>query len=130
MDGCSGWVFSARMRPSGSAEFILSASPQVWKKVLRKEDKFLTDFMLGKITLQQGSKVGVLAIAPHSNTFVDALTQIPLQFPDEMTPAELLIYRDDLKSLYESIGCLNLWFRTGRRNENSDQRLSFLQQVG
>ncbi|MCP4668131.1 MAG: hypothetical protein GY849_17415, partial [Deltaproteobacteria bacterium] len=39
--------------------FILAATPQEWKKILRKESKFVTDFMLGKIKLEQGSKVGV-----------------------------------------------------------------------
>ena len=75
------------------AEFIMAATPQEWKKILRKENKFLTDFMLGKITLEQGSKVGVLGVAPYANTFVDALTQVNLQFPDEMSPDELEEFR-------------------------------------
>jgi hypothetical protein len=75
------------------AEFILGATPQEWKKILRKENKFVTDFMLGRVTLEQGSKVGVLAIAPHAGTFVEALTQAELQFPDEMSPEELAAYR-------------------------------------
>jgi hypothetical protein len=86
------------------SEFIMAAPPRIWKKVLRKEDKFLTDFMLGKITLEQGSKVGVLAIAPHANTFVNVLTQIPLQFPDEMTSEEIEAYRTDLNMLLEKLG--------------------------
>ncbi len=86
------------------SEFIMAATPKTWKKVLRKEDKFLTDFMLGKISLEKGSKVGVLAIAPHANTFVEVLTQIPLQFPDEMTPEEIKTYRSDLNSLRQKLG--------------------------
>ena len=85
------------------SEFIMAAPPKIWKKVLRKEDKFLTDFMLGKITLEQGSKVGVLAIAPHANTFVDVLTQIPLLFPDEMTSEEVETYRSDLNKLGQKL---------------------------
>ena len=76
-----------------TAEFIMGASPQEWKKILRKENKFLTDFMLGKITLEQGSKVGVLGLAPHANTFIDALTQVELEFPDELSAEELEAYR-------------------------------------
>jgi hypothetical protein len=79
------------------ADFILAASPQEWKKILRKESKFVADFMLGKITLEKGSKVAVLSLAPHSNTFVDTLTQSELQFPDEMTPEELELYKTDVK---------------------------------
>ena len=75
------------------ADFILAATPQEWKKILRKENKFVGDFVLGRITLQHGSKVGVLGIAHHADTFVDALTQVDLQFPDEMTPDELDRFR-------------------------------------
>jgi hypothetical protein len=74
-------------------EFILSATPQEWKKILRKEKKFLTDFMLGKIALEQGNKVAVLGLAPYSNQLIDALTQVELQFPDEMNPEALEEYR-------------------------------------
>lgn len=86
------------------ADFILAASPQEWKKILRKENKFVGDFMLGKITLEQGSKVGVLSIAPHSTTFVETLTQFDLQFPDEMTPEELEEYRAYHKEFRQKLG--------------------------
>ena len=76
------------------ADFILAATPQEWKRLLRKDTRFVTEFLLGKISLAQGSKVGVLNIAPHANTFIEALTQVELQFPDEMTPEELEEYRD------------------------------------
>jgi putative sterol carrier protein len=79
-----------------AADFVLAASPQEWKKILRRENKFVTDFMLGKINLVKGSKVAVLSLAPYSNTFVETLTQLPLQFPDEMTVAELDCYREDV----------------------------------
>ena len=86
------------------ADYILGATPQEWKKILRKENKFVTDFMLGKITLEQGSKVGVLGVAPHSGTFVEALTQIDLQFPDEMSPDELTQYRSHMKAFRAELG--------------------------
>lgn len=76
-----------------TADFIMSAPPHEWKKILRKENKFLTDFMLGKIALEQGSKVGVLGLAPYANTFIDALTQVDLKFQDEFTVKELEDYR-------------------------------------
>ena len=60
--------------------------------------------MLGKITLEQGSKVGILGVAPHSNTFVDALTQKELLFPDEMSPDELEEYRAYMKSFRAELG--------------------------
>jgi hypothetical protein len=79
-----------------SAEFILAATPQVWKKVLRKDAKFVAEFMLGRIVLEQGTVVGVLGLAPHATTFVDALTQVELRFPDEFTTEELEAYRVDV----------------------------------
>jgi putative sterol carrier protein len=75
------------------ADFVMAATPQEWKKLLRKEAKFVTEFMLGRIGLEQGSRVGVLQIAPHSNTFIRSLTPVEIQFPDEMSPEELADFR-------------------------------------
>ena len=86
------------------AEFVVAATPQEWKRILRKDSKFVTDFMLGKITLEQGSKVGVLGIAPHSNTFVDGLTQCELVFPDELSPEELVDFRSYVERFRAELG--------------------------
>lgn len=75
------------------AEYILAATPQEWKLILRKEHKFVTDFTLGKIKLEQGSKVGVFSVAPHAKTLIDALTQVKLIFQDEFSPQQLDEYR-------------------------------------
>ena len=86
------------------AEYVISATPQEWKKLLRKQSKFVTDFMLGKIKLEHGSKVGVLAVAPHANTVVDVLTQVDLQFPDEMSADELSVYRTHFEQFRADLG--------------------------
>lgn len=86
------------------ADFIMSATPQEWKKILRKDNKFLTDFMLGKIALEQGSKVGVLGLAPYANTFIEALTQVELKFQDELTPNELEEYRKYTQEFRAELG--------------------------
>ena len=86
------------------AEYVISATPQEWKKILRKQSKFLTDFMLGKIKLDHGSKVGVLGVAPHANTVVDILTQVDLQFPDEMSAEELATYRANFEEFRANLG--------------------------
>jgi hypothetical protein len=85
------------------AHYILAATPQEWKKILRKESKFLTDFMLGKVKLEQGSKVTVLGLAPHAPTLVEALTQVELQFPDEMSPDELAQYKSYLQEFRKNL---------------------------
>jgi hypothetical protein len=75
------------------ADYIMAATPQEWKLILRKEHKFLTDFMLGKVKLELGSKVGVLGVAPYADTFIDAVTQVSLKFHDELTAQQLQEYR-------------------------------------
>ncbi|MFZ0532742.1 MAG: hypothetical protein WAM09_06145 [Anaerolineales bacterium] len=86
------------------AEFIMAASPQEWKLVLRKEHKFLTDFMLAKIRLEQGSKVGVLGLAPYADVFIDAVTQVKLIFQDELSPQQLNEYREYASQFRAKLG--------------------------
>jgi hypothetical protein len=75
------------------AEIIMAASPLQWKLLLRKEHKFVTDFLLGKIKLEKGNMAGALGMAPYAETFIDALTQVNLQFQDELNPQQLNDYR-------------------------------------
>ena len=86
------------------ADYILAATPQRWTKILRKESMFAGDILVGKITIEKGSKPGVIRIAPHSTTFVDALTQVELQFPDEMSPDELTQYRAYINEFRDELG--------------------------
>jgi hypothetical protein len=86
------------------AEFIMSASPQEWKLILRKQHKFLTDFMLGKIKLEQGSKVGVLGLAPYADAFINAVTQVNLQFQDELNPQQINEYREYASQFRAKLG--------------------------
>lgn len=96
--------FFSKEEAKKEADFILSATPQEWKKILCKENKFVADFMLGKIALDHGSKVGVLSVAPYSGTFIDALAQIPLEFPDTMSPEELTRYRAHMQEFRARLG--------------------------
>jgi putative sterol carrier protein len=86
------------------ADYILSATPEEWKKILRKESKFLGDFMLGRIKLEMGSKVGIVGLAPYANTLVDALTQVEIQFPDEMSEDELSKYKAHMEEFRGNLG--------------------------
>ncbi|MFC1535107.1 hypothetical protein ACFL7M_17275 [Thermodesulfobacteriota bacterium] len=86
------------------AEYLMAATPQVWKKILCKERKFVTDFILGNIKLEHGSKVGVLGVAPHANNIVDSLTQLELQFPDELSAEELAKYRTHMEAFRSRLG--------------------------
>jgi putative sterol carrier protein len=86
------------------SDFLMVATPQQWKKLLRKDVKFVTEFMMGRITLEKGSRLGVLQVAPHANTFIDALNPVELQFQDEMTADELATYRAYLEEFRQELG--------------------------
>ncbi len=86
------------------ADFILAATPQEWKRLLTKEGKFVADFMTGKILLEQGSKVGAIGLAPYADSFIAALTQVPLVFQDEMSPEEVEAYREYLNEFRAELG--------------------------
>jgi hypothetical protein len=97
-------AFFAEEDAGKESDYILAATPQEWKRILRKEGKFVGDFLLGKIKLELGSKVGVLGIAPHSGSLVDWLTQVDLQFPDEMSDEERAKYREKLGAFRRQAG--------------------------
>lgn len=65
------------------ADFVLSAPPEIWIKLLRREAKFGTELTLGRVKVVQGSKLGVMKVAPYSKHVVTLLTQAETVFPDE-----------------------------------------------
>ena len=86
------------------AQYVMAATPSTWKKILKKESKFVTDFMLGKIKLEKGSKVGVLGVAPHANNIVDSLTPFELVFPDDLPDDEKKAYRSNMETFRKELG--------------------------
>ncbi|MBW2249024.1 MAG: hypothetical protein JRF62_18010 [Deltaproteobacteria bacterium] len=86
------------------AEYLIAATPETWKKILRKEREFVTDLMLGKIKLELGTKTKMLELALHVNNIFDFLTQVDLQFPDEMSEGELISYRSKMETLRRERG--------------------------
>jgi len=100
----TGLKFFSEEEASRDATFILAATPQNWKRLLRKETKFVTDFMLGKIKLEQGSKVTILKLAPLSDKLVDFMTVHEIRFPDEMPPDELERYRSRMGQFRTELG--------------------------
>jgi len=86
------------------ADYLMKATPRAWKKILRKEREFVTDLMLGKIKLELGTKAKMLELALHVNNIFDFLTQVDLQFPDEMSEGELISYRSKMETLRRERG--------------------------
>ena len=67
------------------AEFLLSAPPETWAKLLRRSAKFGTELTIGRVKVEQGSKLGVMKVAPYSKHVVTLLTQAATAYPDETT---------------------------------------------
>ena len=100
----SGLRFYSENEVKEKAELVLSTSPQQWKLLLRKEHKFITDFMKGKIKLEKGTIPGVLAVAPYADAFISALTQVNLIFQDEMTAEERMKFREYAAQFRANLG--------------------------
>ena len=82
----------------------MAATPETWKKILRNEREFVTDLMLGKIDLELGTQVSMLELALYGNNILDCLTQVDLQFPDEMSADELATYRSKMETFRHAKG--------------------------
>jgi len=87
-----------------AAEYLMAATPQTWKKILRKKRDFVTDFILGKINLELGTKVSMLELVLYAHNLLDCLTQVDLQFPDEMSADVLATYRLKMETLQRERG--------------------------
>jgi len=75
------------------SDFILTASPSVWKKMIKKEVGFVSAFMTNKIKLDKGSAPKVIALAPKSGAVVGAFNKIDTEWPDDMSPQRLQEYK-------------------------------------
>ena len=82
----------------------MAATPRTWKKILRKKHDFVTDFILDKINLELGTKVSMLELALYANNILDCLTQVDLQFPDEMSADELTTFRSKMEAFRHAKG--------------------------
>ena len=86
------------------AEYLMAATAVTWKKILQKESKFVTEFMLGRIKLEKGSKVGVLGVAPHANNIVDSLTPFELVFGNDLSSDDREQYRANMETFRKELG--------------------------
>lgn len=91
-------------KAKAESEYIMAATPVTWKKILRKERKFVTDFLLGNIKLEKGSKVGVLSVAPHANNIVASLTPFELVFGNDLSDDERDLYRAKMVTFRKELG--------------------------
>jgi putative sterol carrier protein len=86
------------------ADFILNATPTIWKRLIKKEEGFISSFMTGKITLAKGEAPKVIALASKSPALVDVFNKVDTEWPDEMSPERLEEYRDQVKEFRGRLG--------------------------
>ena len=86
------------------SDFILSAPPEVWKGVIKKQKGFVAAFMGGKIKLDKGSAPKMISLASKSPAVVDAFNKIDTEWPDEMSPERLEAYRSEVRAFRERLG--------------------------
>ncbi len=78
-------------------DFVVSAAPEIWKKVIRGQTAFITAVMSLKLKIEHGTKHGLLMLAPYSKPLLNLMGKVELQFPDEMDNTELKDYRNNLE---------------------------------
>lgn len=86
------------------ADFILTATPRIWKNLICKEEGFISSFMTGKIKLDKGEAPKIIALAAKSPALVDAFNRVDTEWPDEMSPDRLEEYRTQVKEFRERLG--------------------------
>lgn len=86
------------------AKFVMNASFQSWKAILTKQTSFTKSFLLAKIKLEKGSKVGAMGMAPHSTSLVGFQIQVELGFPDDLSADELAEYKTKLAAARQKGG--------------------------
>ena len=85
-------------------DFILSAAPETWKRVIRKEEGFVSAFMTGKIKLDKGEAPRMIALASKSPAIVELFKKIDNEWPDEMSPQRLDEYKAQVKEFRGRLG--------------------------
>jgi putative sterol carrier protein len=86
------------------AEFILTAPPGIWKRLIQKEEGFVSSFMTGKIKLAKGEAPKIIALASKSPALVDAFNKVETEWPDDMSPQRLEEYKAQVKEFRERLG--------------------------
>jgi putative sterol carrier protein len=85
------------------SDLVFGATPLIWKKLINKQQGFISLFMTGKIKLDKGDVKRALTIAPKSSVIVDLLNKVGTEWPDEMSPQRLEEYKAHAKAFRERL---------------------------
>ena len=83
--------------------YIVAALPGIWKKIIQKKEGFIANFMGGKVKLGQGSAVKFIPLGGKAPALVDNFYKVDTQWPDEMSPEQLSVYKNQVRSLLDSL---------------------------
>lgn len=86
------------------SDFVVSATPEVWKAVIRKQKGFIAAFMTGKIKLDKGNPTRMVSLASKSSAVVEAFNKIDTEWPDEMSPQRLSEYEAYVSEFRQKLG--------------------------
>jgi len=98
------WIRFLSEDEAMNGDFVVSAGPEIWKKIIRGETGFITAVMSLKLKIEHGTKHGLLILAPYSKPLLNLMGKVELQFPDEMSRVELEGYRNDVERYCTSLG--------------------------
>ncbi len=86
------------------SDFVVSAIPDVWKGVIKKQKGFISAFMTGKIKLDKGNPTRMVSLASKSSAVVEAFNRIETEWPDEMPPQRLRHYEALVSEFRQRLG--------------------------
>ncbi|MBM4445063.1 MAG: hypothetical protein FJ020_07155 [Chloroflexi bacterium] len=86
------------------SDFVVSATPDVWKGVIKKQKGFISAFMTAKIKLDKGNPTRMVSLASKSSAVVEAFNNIDTEWPDEMSPQRLHDYESRLAEVRQKLG--------------------------
>lgn len=85
------------------SDFILSASPEIWKKLMQKQQGFVSLVMTAKIKLDKGMAPKLLSLAPKSGPLIEVFNKVDTEWPDEMSPQRREEYKAQVKTFREKL---------------------------
>ncbi len=86
------------------SDFVVSATPDVWKSVIKKQKGFISAFMTGKIKLDKGNPTRMVSLASKSSAVVEAFYRVDTEWPDEMSPQRLAEYEARVSEFRQRLG--------------------------
>jgi putative sterol carrier protein len=85
------------------SDFILSAPPEMWKKLIKKEQGSVSSLMTGKIKLDKWSTTRITSLASKSGALIETFYKVDTEWPNEMSPQRLEAYKALVKRFREKL---------------------------